>query len=584
MTPRSPHKAAAVPAMQPCVAPFEPDSERVGIPALPAYAPSVSTCFGQLLGLRWEAAAAQRTLLSPPRACSGLSSPAGAEALSPIPRTSRPPADSFASADPAPPAATEEFYLGMPPAMAVLRTQVDFGALLGRALDAEATQMRAYFSGRGDTVAVSPGSSSPGAAPASPVAAPASPVDARNSAAGGTTATAATLGKKSTKGKKGKTGRLNRGKRKTERRRGQRAEERKTRSPFAFKLKARMAQRHGAPETIRVEYQARNFPANQNAYTAKPQIPVSEAPFSLQGLLDIGFEVVPWDGKETASLLDLIDCGIGNLAGQPQDPGWQSVADDAAKAFEQARLDSGLKPGQGKEGKRGHFVALAAGVTHSPQSNKQGPRYRDNSEKEQEIIDRLVATPSIQRIATFGSQSLAYYAPKVYQHYTQNLKPIYEDYGFDLLFQDSVFPSANFNLGPDTACCVHVDCQNCPYGFCSITALGNYDPKKGGHLILWDLRLVIEFPPGSTILIPSACLRHGNTTIQPGERRYSFTQYCPGPLIQWRRCGYRNVCDLTPAEILAIDGPKGAHREECQKLLSKYHELPADQQLVFGSQ
>lgn len=38
---------------------------------------------------------------------------------------------------------------------------------------------------------------------------------------------------------------------------------------------------------------------------------------------------------------------------------------------------------------------------------------------------------------------------------------------------------------------------------CAITTLSDYDPKAGGHLVLWDLKLVIEFPPGSTILILS---------------------------------------------------------------------------------
>lgn len=51
--------------------------------------------------------------------------------------------------------------------------------------------------------------------------------------------------------------------------------------------------------------------------------------------------------------------------------------------------------------------------------------------------------------------------------------------------------------------------------------------------------MVIEFPPGSTILLPSASLRHGNTTIQQGEHRYSFTQYTAGGIFRWVEQGFR---------------------------------------------
>lgn len=68
---------------------------------------------------------------------------------------------------------------------------------------------------------------------------------------------------------------------------------------------------------------------------------------------------------------------------------------------------------------------------------------------------------------------------------------------------------------------------------CAITALGNFDHTLGGHLVLWDLKLVIEFPAGATILLPSATLRHSNIAVQDGETRYSFSQYAAGGLFRW---------------------------------------------------
>lgn len=56
---------------------------------------------------------------------------------------------------------------------------------------------------------------------------------------------------------------------------------------------------------------------------------------------------------------------------------------------------------------------------------------------------------------------------------------------------------------------------------------------------MWDLGLVIEFPPGATILIPSASIRHSNIGIQEGESRYSFTQYAAGGLFRWVDHGFQ---------------------------------------------
>ncbi|KAJ7017256.1 hypothetical protein C8F04DRAFT_1157040, partial [Mycena alexandri] len=46
----------------------------------------------------------------------------------------------------------------------------------------------------------------------------------------------------------------------------------------------------------------------------------------------------------------------------------------------------------------------------------------------------------------------------------------------------------------------------------------------GGHLTLWDLKLVIRFLLGATILIPS----------HPQEKHFSFVQYTAGGLFRPR--------------------------------------------------
>ncbi|KAJ7893228.1 hypothetical protein B0H13DRAFT_1625275, partial [Mycena leptocephala] len=93
--------------------------------------------------------------------------------------------------------------------------------------------------------------------------------------------------------------------------------------------------------------------------------------------------------------------------------------------------------------------------------------------------------------------------------------------------------SAIFDLGPQTVTEPLWLCQARLWCWVALTALGNFDPRMGGHLILWDLGCVLEFPPGCTIVFP-AILRFSIARIQPGERRYSLTQYVAAPN-SWQR-------------------------------------------------
>ncbi|EPQ59938.1 hypothetical protein GLOTRDRAFT_27824, partial [Gloeophyllum trabeum ATCC 11539] len=106
-------------------------------------------------------------------------------------------------------------------------------------------------------------------------------------------------------------------------------------------------------------------------------------------------------------------------------------------------------------------------------------------------------------------------------------------------FEFSPWASCCFNMGKQVCTYRHRDHLNCPFGWCSITALGHFDPRKGGHLVLWDLGLVVQFPPGSTIFIPSALVRHSNLPVQPGETRYSFVQWSTGALFRWAELGFQ---------------------------------------------
>lgn len=139
----------------------------------------------------------------------------------------------------------------------------------------------------------------------------------------------------------------------------------------------------------------------------------------------------------------------------------------------------------------------------------------------------------------------------------------------------TVFPSATFNLR-NVRTYKHRDTQNCPFGWCAITALGSFNPKKGGHLVLTDLKLIIEFPPGSTTLIPSAIIEHYNIPVAEGEERASFTQYCAGNLLRYVDNKFRTDAALRvedPALYKEMDRQKDTRWGMGLKLFSTLDEL-----------
>lgn len=130
------------------------------------------------------------------------------------------------------------------------------------------------------------------------------------------------------------------------------------------------------------------------------------------------------------------------------------------------------------------------------------------------------------------------FAPRLHRFYASTMTKFLAHHtsralSLSLPFINSVFACFSVNLGPRTVCYIHTDSKNLPFGWCALIALGRFNYRLGGHLILWDLKLILEFPPGCVILLPSAALRHGNTVVADNEHRYSFAMYTAGGLFRW---------------------------------------------------
>ncbi|KAI0717867.1 hypothetical protein C8T65DRAFT_571344 [Cerioporus squamosus] len=157
-----------------------------------------------------------------------------------------------------------------------------------------------------------------------------------------------------------------------------------------------------------------------------------------------------------------------------------------------------------------------------------------------ECVEALKSHKMFVRMANFANYSLKMWGPCVHGRFRHTLNEVLRrDHSLKHNFDKTVFTAMTLNLGPQTVTYCHTDNLNVPWGWCAITVIGDYDPKTGGHLILWDLGITVEFPPGSTILIPLAILLHSNDALHEGEHRYSLTQYTAGALFRWEECGFQ---------------------------------------------
>ena len=113
----------------------------------------------------------------------------------------------------------------------------------------------------------------------------------------------------------------------------------------------------------------------------------------------------------------------------------------------------------------------------------------------------------------------------------------------------TAFPAMSFNFGPNATTREHTDSQNYAGGFCVVTSLGSFDATEGGHLFVRELGIVAEFPAGATILLPSAILNHGNTSIAEHEYRASVTMYAAGGLFRRVDQNYKRQSEMTKEEL-----------------------------------
>ncbi|KAH6911219.1 hypothetical protein BKA70DRAFT_1099935 [Coprinopsis sp. MPI-PUGE-AT-0042] len=263
----------------------------------------------------------------------------------------------------------------------------------------------------------------------------------------------------------------------------------------------------------------------------------------------------------------------------PNDPMYRAACNKVANVLE-AHAMSGSFTGEELCHKRVSVPAVNVGTLYG-----QGSKWPLNlCNKDPAMVSALLANVHIQHVTVFASYALSMWFPGFYAFAKEHLDSLYcRMPELSRNFLRSVYPRVAFNLGSSGCTLPHLDIMNCPFSLCSIQAFGAFNHKTGGHLVLPNLKLVIEFPSGSLILTPSATLRHAKTPILAGERRSSFTQYCPGGLFRYVDNDFKTETALKTADPLLYKKNMELKKQRWKMELGLWNSLSELVQLASAS-
>ncbi|KAF8327067.1 hypothetical protein F5887DRAFT_899142 [Amanita rubescens] len=236
--------------------------------------------------------------------------------------------------------------------------------------------------------------------------------------------------------------------------------------------------------------------------------------------------------RTTHLLLDKDGVVIGVLLGMPKDQeGWKEAQDEAHRILRDG-ADKISARAKNTTHRRGTFPSLAHGISFG--GGQKVPQFLKHASKTvAAVLDGFVQSDAIQRICKYASCKRQ--AIKARQDggpdEQHSLRCDYDD-------RIGAFPCRSFNVGRQSVTFPHTDNCNLAHSWCSVTPVGNFDHRTGGQLVLWDFGLVVDFPAGCTILIPSSVIVHSNTGIKDHEERFSIVQYAAGGLFRWVENGF----------------------------------------------
>ncbi|KAJ3869259.1 hypothetical protein EV359DRAFT_76816 [Lentinula novae-zelandiae] len=242
-----------------------------------------------------------------------------------------------------------------------------------------------------------------------------------------------------------------------------------------------------------------------------------------------------WNGQTCVVLVDCCDRIIAVLGGVPLSAcgaEWDGCMERLAEAVQSCKEKSKFTAKEIIHA-RGDFIARAAGISYGGGREQPG-NVRIGGKTNQEAMKELLEHEDMLRLVGFTNALFNAYSHHTFVEYTETLQQhLEQNPHLRPTSSNTAFAAMTVNYGPQTCAGQYCNAGNTAHGWCADTSLGKFDPDKGGHLVLWDLKLIIRFPPSATVLLPSALITHSNLPVQSGETRYSIIQYSSGGLFRW---------------------------------------------------
>ncbi|KAJ7873818.1 hypothetical protein B0H14DRAFT_2569506 [Mycena olivaceomarginata] len=244
---------------------------------------------------------------------------------------------------------------------------------------------------------------------------------------------------------------------------------------------------------------------------------------------------------------------IGILVPPPVHPDqWAPVVEAATAAMPPAAIAGGNFPSE--------TDGFAFGGGRQTVGN-----IKQRSGQNRAALEDLLQDKNIERMATYPIPVFQAACFQIFSDYHRTKQALLRKNPYlRPTFPRSPFAAVTVNLGPASVSPPHADGANKADGMCLVGALGR-------ALCCWDYDLIIRFPAGCSILIPSAVVTHSNTPIQAGEERYSIIQYSAGALFRWVANGFQTDIQwhahATADDVAAREADR---RTRCATALKKF--------------
>ncbi|KAG9047220.1 hypothetical protein FS837_002782 [Tulasnella sp. UAMH 9824] len=284
----------------------------------------------------------------------------------------------------------------------------------------------------------------------------------------------------------------------------------------------------------------------------------------LLALVRAGYHVIETSHGPTLFLDNenrVVGWRMGVVGGPENAQRWEQKTQDLTSALETLANNMASRTARVDGVARGEHAAASWGYASG--GGQKRPASHRQTKRERRWWKNFLQHPEYVDASRAILDSWKTWAPDIYEDYLHcHSSIISRDPSLDVIYPDESpevlpFASLTANLGPCTICHRHRDAKNrASGGICVVKTLGPYDWKRGGHLVLHELGLVVEMRPGDAVFFPSAVISHETIPIGDDERRYSLVWYSAGGLFRWQDAGFRSLTSW------GIVDPPGLNRHQ----------------------